>query len=73
MSAAQLREQARDELLRARVVDELRLELGEDLDVALGRHALLRDLGVVGGERRLAQLPCQPGELDRALVRREGA
>ena len=40
-----------------------RLQLGEDLDVPLRRHALLRDLRVVRGEGRLAQLPGQLGEL----------
>ena len=72
MSAPDLREHPRDQLLRARVVDELGLELGEDLRVALGRHVVLRDLWVMRGERRLAQLLRQLGELGRALPRREG-
>ena len=70
--APELRQQARDQLLGARMVDERGLELGEDLDVPLRRHAVLGHRGLVRAEGRLAELAREPGQERGALARREG-
>src|SRR5919198_4831209 len=53
------------------MVDERRLQLGEYLDVTLGGHALMRQLRVVGGEGRVAELPREVRQPRRTVAGRK--
>ena len=68
--AADVVEQFADQLLRARMVDEPRLEVFQDRGILLGGHEVLRDGGVVRSKRLFAQLPCECGEAAGARRRR---
>ena len=57
--AADLGEQLPDQLLRSRVMDEPRLEVGEDLRVLLRRALILRDGWIVRSEDLLGHLARQ--------------
>ena len=69
--AAQLGEQPADLLFAARVVDEPGLQVGQDLDVRLGVHALLGDLRIIGARTPLRSSRWQCRTASRALARGE--